>query len=134
MTAFARQEHTLDSGILSWEIRSVNHRYLELSLRMDEMFRPLEIAIRKLFSQHIARGKVEAVLRFNPAVAGNSALQIDEDLAQAVIDACLRLSALSPATAPLDPLRLLQWPGIVSQHQIDAEMLNVSVMSVLQIT
>lgn len=134
MTAFARQEQTLDSGILSWEIRSVNHRYLELSLRMDETFRPLEIGIRKLFAQHIARGKVEAVLRFNPAVAGNNALQIDEDLAQAVIDACLRLSALSPATAPLDPLRLLQWPGIVSQQQTDAETLNASVMAGLQTT
>lgn len=134
MTAFARQEQILDIGILSWEIRSVNHRYLELSLRMDETFRPLEIAIRKLFAQHIARGKVEAVLRFNPAVAGNSALQIDEDMAQAVIDACLRLSALSPATAPLDPLRLLQWPGIVSQQQIDAETLNATVMVGLQIT
>lgn len=133
MTAFARQEQTLDSGILSWEIRSVNHRYLELSLRMDETFRPLEMAIRKLFSQQIARGKVEAVLRFQPAAA-NAALQIDEDLAQSVIVACLRLADLSPATAPLDPLRLLQWPGVVSQQQTDAETLNTSVMTGLQTT
>ncbi len=134
MTAFARQEQTLDSGVLSWEIRSVNHRYLELSLRMDETFRPLEIGIRKLFSQQIARGKVEAVLRFQPAMADSTTLHIDENLAQAVIDACVRLSDLSPATAPLDPLRLLQWPGVVSQQQIDAEALNSAVMSLLQNT
>ncbi|MDT8310567.1 MAG: YicC/YloC family endoribonuclease [Methylophaga sp.] len=134
MTAFARQEQTLDSGVLSWEIRSVNHRYLELSLRMDDAFRPLEIAIRKLFSQQIARGKVEAVLRFQSAVAENAVLHLDENLAQSVIDACLRLSALSPATASLDPLRLLQWPGVVTQQQTDAETLNASVIALLQTT
>jgi uncharacterized protein (TIGR00255 family) len=134
MTAFARQEQTLDSGTLSWEIRSVNHRYLELSLRMDETFRPLEIAIRKLFAQQVARGKVEAVLRYQPTAADVATLHIDEDLARAVIDACAKLSDLSPAMAALDPLRLLQWPGIVSQQQTDAEALNKAVMAVLQTT
>lgn len=134
MTAFARQEQTLDSGTLSWEIRSVNHRYLELSLRMDETFRPLEISIRKLFAKHIARGKVEAVLRFQSTAGENSALHIDENMAQAVIVACLRLAELSPATAPLDPLRLLQWPGVVSQPQTDIEALNLAVMDCLQTT
>lgn len=132
MTAFARQEQTLESGVLSWEIRSVNHRYLELSLRMDESFRPQEIAIRKLFAQHIARGKVEAVLRFNPAIADGQAIHIDENLAKSVIDACVRLSDLSPATAPLDPLRLLQWPGVVSAQQTDVEALNAAVLSLLK--
>lgn len=128
MTAFARHELTLESGTLSWEIRSVNHRYLELSLRMEEAFRPLEIGIRKAFAQKIARGKVEAVLKFQPSSQQKAAIQIDETLARSVIDACERLSEMSAATISLDPLRLLQWPEIVSQPQVDIEQLSEKVM------
>lgn len=128
MTAFARHELTLDSGTLSWEIRSVNHRYLELTLRMEEAFRPLEIAIRKKFAQKITRGKVEAVLKFQPSSQQKAAIQIDQTLARSVIDACEQLSEMSAATTPLDPLRLLQWPEIVSQPQVDIEQLSKAVM------
>ncbi len=53
MTAFARAEQQTEQGELIWEIRSVNHRYLELSLRLDERFRALEMAIRKQFSDKL---------------------------------------------------------------------------------
>lgn len=129
MTAFARQETHLDTGTLSWEIRSVNHRYLELSLRMEEAFRPLEIEIRKYFAQHIARGKVEAVLKFQPSSQQQAALQIDESLAQSVITACEHLATMTASTtAPIDPLRLLQWPEMVSRPQVDAEKLSQPIL------
>ena len=60
MTAFARHEQVTELGTLIWEVRSVNHRYLELALRLEESFRPLEMDIRKIFAERIARGKIEA--------------------------------------------------------------------------
>jgi uncharacterized protein (TIGR00255 family) len=64
MTAFARHEEQTELGSLSWEIRSVNHRYLEVSFRLEESFRPFEMAMRKLISDTLSRGKVEVALRY----------------------------------------------------------------------
>ncbi|AFJ02484.1 Protein YicC [Methylophaga frappieri] len=134
MTAFARHEMVLDSGVLSWEIRSVNHRYLELSLRMDESFRPLEIAVRKVMSAEISRGKVEAILRFQPAHQGEQALEIDEKLASAVVNASRQLAAMTAASTPIDPLKLLQWPGILKQPDVDMAILHEQALQCLKQT
>ena len=64
MTGFARVERQFDFGRLSWEMRSVNHRYLDYGIRLPEEFRPLEPEIRKCIGEHISRGKIEANLRF----------------------------------------------------------------------
>ncbi len=82
MTAFARQEEQTEQGELTCEVRSVNHRYLELSLRLDECFRSLEMPIRKLFTEKLSRGKVDAVLRYKIPAAGLSKVNIDRNLAK----------------------------------------------------
>ena len=63
MTAFARVESTGPWGTLSWELRSVNHRYLEPHLRLPESFRDLEGGVREALRQGLARAKVECPLR-----------------------------------------------------------------------
>ncbi|RMU73694.1 hypothetical protein ALP24_03684 [Pseudomonas syringae pv. aptata] len=70
MTAFARVERAGAQGTLSWELRSVNHRYLEPHLRLPESFRDLEGAIREALRQGLSRGKVECTLRFVEETAG----------------------------------------------------------------
>ena len=65
MTAFARQEAVKDWGSMTLELRSVNHRYLDVSLRMPEDFRNLESKIREKISAKLARGKVDVGLRFS---------------------------------------------------------------------
>ncbi len=67
MTAFARQEQVLDTGTLSWELRSVNQRYLEPHLRLPDQFRALEPKLRDLLRKGLTRGKVECHLRWHPA-------------------------------------------------------------------
>lgn len=64
MTAFARQELRADWGTLTWELRTVNHRYLEISTRLPEEFRVLEPEIREVVSTRLSRGKLECNLRF----------------------------------------------------------------------
>lgn len=131
MTAFARQEQQTEQGDLVWEIRSVNHRYLELSLRLDERFRALEMPIRKLFSEQLGRGKVDAVLRYKAPENQSTNLDIDQTLAQSVVEQCELISGFADQAARIDPVRILQWPGVIKAESLDQVALNASVMSAL---
>ena len=72
MTGFARREHAGALGTLAWELRTVNHRYLELSLRLPDDFRSLESEFRATISAAVRRGKLDATLQFR-APQGSSA-------------------------------------------------------------
>lgn len=133
MTAFARHEQVTELGTLIWEIRSVNHRYLELALRLEESFRPLEMDIRKLFAERMARGKIEASLRYQPS-RQQTTLQINENLAQSVINACNQLSQMAGQPPSIDPMRLLQWPGVADTEQVDFTELKQQAFEALDTT
>ena len=93
MTAFARVESAAAHGTLSWELRSVNHRYLEPHLRLPEAFRDLEGAVREALRQGLSRGKVECTLRFSEESRGTS-LQIDSERARQLIDAAEQVATV----------------------------------------
>jgi uncharacterized protein (TIGR00255 family) len=131
MTAFACQEQQTEQGELVWEVRSVNHRYLELSLRLDERFRSLEMPIRKLFSDKLGRGKVDAILRYKAPEMQSSNLDIDQALAKSVVAQCEIVSGFSSQAAPVDPIRVIQWPGVIKAESLDQTALNTTVLSAL---
>ena len=131
MTAFARREEQTEQGDLTWEIRSVNHRYLETSLRLDERFRPLEMKMKKLFSEKLARGKVDANLRYKAPEEQQSSLNIDRKLAKSIIGHCDDLALLTTRPAPVDMLKILHWPGVLQADSLDQKSLNESVMTSL---
>ena len=131
MTAFARHEEQTEQGDLTWEVRSVNHRYLEVSLRLDERFRPLEMQIRKLFSDKLARGKVDAVLRYKAPELQQSSLEMDSSLARSVIENCDALAMMTTRPAPIDMLKVLQWPGVLKADTLDQDSLNKAVLTSL---
>jgi len=133
MTAFARREEQTEQGALTWEIRSVNHRYLETSLRLDERFRPLEMKMKKQFSDKLARGKVDASLRYKTPEDQQSALNIDQELAKSIIGHCDDLALLTTRPAPVEMLKVLQWPGVLQANSLDQEALNKTVMSSLSL-
>ncbi|OUR64743.1 YicC family protein [Methylophaga sp. 42_25_T18] len=132
MTAFARQEKQTEQGSLTWEIRSVNHRYLEVALRLEESFRPLEMKIRKMFTDRLGRGKVDAVLRYKAPEQQQTSLEIDRNLAQSVVNSCEQLAAFSEQAAPVDMLRVLQWPGVIISDSLDQAALNKVVLASLK--
>ena len=80
MTAFARNDQETPWGSLIWELRSVNHRYLEVSLRLPEDLRGLETAVRDLISKRLGRGKVDGILRFQARDAVTGEFAQDETL------------------------------------------------------
>ncbi|MDF3932467.1 YicC/YloC family endoribonuclease [Pseudomonas citronellolis] len=128
MTAFARVERAGTNGSLSWELRSVNHRYLEPNLRLPETFRDLEGPVREALRQGLSRGKVEITLRFNEDNAGKP-LQVDRERAAQLVAAAEGVAALIKQPAPIDPLAVLSWPGVLVGDAADPQALNAEAMA-----
>ncbi|MDX1300166.1 MAG: YicC/YloC family endoribonuclease [Pseudomonas sp.] len=128
MTAFARAEQASASGTLSWELRSVNHRYLEPHLRLPEAFRDLEGAVREALRNGLSRGKVECTLRFSDDNAGK-ALQVDLERAAQLVTAAESVASLIKQPAALNPLEVLGWPGVLVADAADPQALNKTALT-----
>lgn len=125
MTAFSRCELSTDRGNLAWEIRSVNHRYLEPTLRLPESFRALEAPLRERLRKSFARGKLEATLRFNPSVAGDGTLEVNQPLVDQLLAAAKRISRQMDSPFKVNPLEVLAWPGVLAgSHQDEGELVQ----------
>lgn len=131
MTAFARCESVGPYGTLSWELRSVNHRYLEPHLRLPDALRDLEGSVREALRQGLARGKVECTLRFVEASSGQS-LQVDRERAAQVVAAAEAVAALIRHPAPIDPLEVLAWPGVLASDAADPQALNAAALALFE--
>ncbi|MEH6823844.1 MAG: YicC/YloC family endoribonuclease [Motiliproteus sp.] len=129
MTAFARQQNNQTEGTLVWEIRSVNHRYLEPHLRLPDTFRALEGPLRDRLRKILQRGKIECSLRFHPSDQSNNQLNVDLSLAAQVRDAAQQITELLVNPAPLDALELLRWPGVLQQTELDMTALHQSALT-----
>lgn len=128
MTAFARVESSGPFGTLSWELRSVNHRYLEPHLRLPETLRDLEGSVRESLRQGLGRGKVECTLRLTEAATGQS-LQVDRERAAQVVAAAEVVAGLIRHPQPIDPLAVLAWPGVLVADQVDPQALNAAALA-----
>lgn len=131
MTAFARNDLQQPWGELVWELRSVNHRYLEATVRMPEDLRALEPKVRERLGKAIKRGKVEANLRYRAAAAGDGELSVDIALAKRLADASREVDALLYNPSPINSLDLMRWPGVVEQRSGDLGGVRDATMSLL---
>ncbi len=118
MTAFARSDQQTKLGSFSWEIRSVNSRYLELHFRLPDSLRAIESNLRELLAKKLTRGKVECSLKFIPALTEQS-LNINEELVHQINQASDQVHALIGPGNALDALEILKWPGVLSQPSFD---------------
>jgi len=125
MTGFASTERQLPGGRLSWEIRSVNHRYLEIGLRLPEDFRALEPLVREQLGAQLGRGKVDVGLRFSRGDSHNQGdLELNTALANQILHLHGELAKLSGMRQEASLDALLRWPGMVSERQQDCEVLH----------
>ena len=132
MTGFASAERQYDFGRLAWEVRSVNHRYLEIGFRVPEEFRALEPEIRRILGVHLSRGKVDATLRYTPAAAVNSSsLALNPDLASSLLQLHKELQNLSEVAQEPDLQSLLRWPGVIEEQAPDPQPLREAAANLL---
>ncbi|GAB2189767.1 YicC/YloC family endoribonuclease [Sessilibacter sp. MAH2] len=120
MTGFARQQNTFEWASLTWEIRSINHRYLEAHFRLPDTLRVLEPQLREVLREKIARGKIEVSLQLQK-ISQQQSIHIDRELAQQVINACEEINQLMGKTASVNPMQIMQWPGVIIESETDFE-------------
>lgn len=119
MTGYARVERVCDWGRISWELRSVNHRYLDVQFRLPEEFRAMEGDLRMAAGAKLSRGKVECALRYQREVAADERIELNLNRVHQLRQALDALNLEFGATTAPDPVRLLGFPGVVQETQAD---------------
>lgn len=131
MTAFARQEQQGEWGTLTLELRSVNHRYLEVNPRLSDEIRRWETPIRERISKRLGRGKVECGIRYHAPVMNEDQLVINEELAKTVAHATRTIDSMIYNPASVSAMDVLRWPGVLQSSPVDDESLKQALMVLL---
>lgn len=130
MTAFASAETETPWGALAFELRSVNHRYLELNPRLPDELRAIEPALRERVATKLTRGKVDATLRFRPNDADAAKLRVNDAMVERLAHLAKSFDERFPEL-DIDFTSLLQWPGVLVQDDIDQEGLRNAALKLL---
>lgn len=134
MTGFARREAKLPWGTLVWEIRSVNHRYLEPSFRLPEDFREIEPYLRDAMRKALQRGKVEASLSVQWEQEGESDLGINLSKIAQLTKAAQQINGLlGSIAAPVNALDILRWPGVIQKQELDREQMHKAALELFDL-
>ncbi|RLA17896.1 MAG: YicC family protein [Gammaproteobacteria bacterium] len=134
MTAFASRELEVAGFFLSWEVRSVNHRYLEPAIRLPENFRFVEPEVRVSIGKWLKRGKVDCTLVCKREEGEEGAVIVNTVLAKQLVGAMSELEGLMNEPSAVSPLELMRWPGILQAPEVDREKLAESVAALLNET
>ena len=132
MTAFARVQQSEKFGTLTWELRSVNSRYLDINCRLPEDFRAQESRIRESINKRIQRGKIECGLRFAPEVTAETEIKVNATLVKSLIDACQQINTRLHQPSEINPVDILSWPGVVSEAEQDFKAIYAASEQLLQ--
>lgn len=133
MTAFANAERQIDGWLFSWELRAVNHRYLDLSPRLPDLFRPLEAEVRRSVAARVKRGRLEVNLVVKKSTGDAAGLRLETGTLQSLLAAAREVQALSEVPlSGFSALDLLRWPGVLHEAEIDRERMSAEVMSLLE--
>lgn len=131
MTGFAATSKELRCGLLNIELRSVNHRFLDLSLRLPEDLRALEPALRELLAGRLQRGKVECRVALNPLPTTARTLELNGELLAQLQALDTKVRAAWPEAAGLEVADILRWPGMLGNEALPLEELRTACQELL---
>jgi uncharacterized protein (TIGR00255 family) len=131
MTGFARHTTELDTGVLTCELRTVNHRYFDVQFRLPEELRPKETELRQLVAGAVRRGKVDCTLNYRRAAGKRAELQLNDALVEQIRRRALELQAAFPALGNLNAIDVLRWPGVIEEPEVDTEPLYAEAAAVI---
>ena len=132
MTAFARKQAQGNWGRASIEIKSINHRYLDINMRLPEVLRLLEMPLRELVRKHIRRGKVDFTLRYTMGSVIDSQVVVNNELVDEVIAAANMIDKKLKATQPYNAMEVLRWPGVMQLGDADISIAQSEVLQLAQ--
>src|SRR5688572_29466597 len=123
MTGFAAIEREIADGILVIELRSVNHRYLELQLKLDDQLRAFEPLVRELIAAQLGRGKVECRMSLIQRLDSSEQAQLNHMAIQRLKQLASDVEQHFPQSQPLRVAEILHWPGVLTQQGVNQETL-----------
>lgn len=132
MTGFSRAEVKEDWGTITCELKSVNHRFLDVYFRLPDTLRELEIEFRSQIKGALSRGKIDCSIQLQVISGQDAGINLDLEKASQVISACQRLGREISDAAPLNPMEVLQFPGVLTTSDLDSKKLKVAALSVLK--
>jgi len=131
MTAFARTQISEDFGSIVCELRSVNHRFLEMHMRLPDELRAQEVRLREIISKRLKRGKLECNVRLQLQDRKAGAININKDQATAIIDANHVINDMLHQPSEVNPMEILAWPGVVEDSSVDLKPVATALEGVL---
>jgi uncharacterized protein (TIGR00255 family) len=131
MTGFARQSAESGAGTMTWELRAVNHRYLDVQFRLPDELRPREHAFKQQVSAALKRGKVECALHLRRAFDQQAEMQLNADLVALIGTRVTEIRNTLPDVAAPNAVDVLRWPGVICETEIDAEPLQEEAAALL---
>ena len=131
MTGYASQEHNTKNGVLLIECRSVNHRYLELQLKLDDNLRLFEATARELIQAKLGRGKVDIRMNMIREASMNTAPQLNHTVLQQIAESAKTAAQYFPHTQAVNMLDILRMPGVMVAEALDADALEADFKQVL---
>ena len=131
MTGYAASAREFPFGALSIELRSVNHRYLDIQFRLPDDLRAVEPALRELLNENVARGKVECRVTFTAVPGAHKTLKLNEDLLQQLEALEHKVRAQITGVTQLSAADLLRWPGVLATEPVPQEELQAACRELL---
>ena len=131
MTAFVQHESQSEQSRLVWEIRSVNHRYLEISMRLPEELRSAEMMFRETIKASLSRGRIDAVLRHQSAESSANSPELNLDTINQLMAWSRTVQSTVPVAGELSIADILKWPGVLTPERIDEDQLSVTAKDAL---
>jgi uncharacterized protein (TIGR00255 family) len=132
MTGFARRERQGPWGTLVCELRTVNHRYLETSLRLPDELKALDNDIRQALAAALRRGKVDANLYLKSAAGTQRSLELDTQLLNELLARVEQVRGQLKDPAAVSPVELLRWPGVVRESEMDARPVLAAALDLIR--
>lgn len=133
MTGFARQSADSAAGSMTWELRAVNHRYLDVQFRLPEELRPAEHTFKQLVAATLRRGKVECTLHFRRAFDQQEEVQLNADLVSLLGKRITEIQTAVPNASSPNAIDILRYPGVITEAEIDAEPLQKEATALLEL-
>lgn len=131
MTAFARTQGQGKWGSAVCEVRSINHRYLEMVVRLPDTLHEFESPIRESIRHHIKRGKIEFHLRYQPGDVTGTEITINQHLAETLCRANETIANMLKNPAPVSTMEILKWPGTLQIAELDLEVIQDEIIKLL---
>jgi uncharacterized protein (TIGR00255 family) len=131
MTGYAVAARELETAVLNLELRSVNHRYLDIQFRLPDELRVIEQALRETLTARLNRGKVECRISYAP-LPGKKGIELDEQLLAQLVALDRRVRSALPDAQSLGAADVLRWPGILGSEALDVDELKAVCQSLLE--